>query len=344
MSVTFLANQTIRQNFHLVTAVGYHIVHLNSGVNVISYDGALLDVTKTNIAGLLGIYYYIGTAGAEWLFYVPGWEEVNTLKSLEYGKTYTIQTSVAQDWQVPNYTEQPTPECVVNSDCPTGYVCTNGKCVKSEPPPTDLDIALHSGEIGANWWSYSQQKRLSIASYAIENYSVPLYGELQATGYGQSGCLGGPYTNIKEPPVCAQHFFLRFCIMGNSDLPMSGWGKPLSARYWRDNKGEWHCHYYPDSFKLPVFSGYTLKLGFLQHSICALLIDNNFPQDFGSWIFFQYNDTNIQPNTFTNVTADTMNPGDLALVRNVVSVGQGGWFEGNEEYSWDITEAGAVPR
>ncbi len=33
--------------------------------------------------------------------------------------------------------DEPPPECVVDTDCPVGYVCQNGVCVPEEPPPDE---------------------------------------------------------------------------------------------------------------------------------------------------------------------------------------------------------------
>jgi len=189
-----------------------------------------------------------------------------------------------------------------------------------EPEP-DLDMKLKSGDIGANWWSYSSSERQDMAKYAIEKYSVGVGAS--AWAQGQFDCAGGPYDIETEKILCYQHAFLRFLVFGDSDLPTSPMDLPISVGYWRDAEGNWHCLYNPNSFKLPVYwvslvSWWFIKPEgpYLTHSMCALQVGPD-KSNFDSWIFFQYSDTDIRPGVKPHTTANTMKVGDLVQVKNV---------------------------
>jgi len=323
MAITFVKSEKKHIDFSLNPhpLVGYHTIPLYAGWNNIGYDGATGDIASltSNIIGLEVIYLY---EAGQWFYYNPSWpESQNTLLTLEYGKAYQIKVSTTQDWQVPNYEE-------------------------SEP---DLDKQLKLGVVGANWWSYSSSDRKEIAKYAIEKYSVPIYGQLRAIGEGQGNCAGEPYTVLTEKPLCYYHFFVRYCILGNSDLPSKG--KPLHYGYWRDNLDKWHCLYCSDSFKLPVYHASLVSYWYSHpeypthrlHSMCALQI--GLPESWlSSWIFFQYNDTDIKPGVTPKVTANTMKAGDLLQMQNVIRLSSIFASTGDDKYTWEITQTGADPR
>jgi len=49
---------------------------------------------------LLGVYWLDETE-REWKFFIPGWGEDNTLRSLEAGQAYLVQVSGACTWEIP---------------------------------------------------------------------------------------------------------------------------------------------------------------------------------------------------------------------------------------------------
>ena len=65
-----------------------------------------------------------------------GWEEVAT-------RTADIEPGITGGWEevatktaiIKPSGEPPPPACTVDADCPTGYECIKGKCVKIKPEP-----------------------------------------------------------------------------------------------------------------------------------------------------------------------------------------------------------------
>ena len=324
MAITFTKSERKHIDFALTSRITEGVVwELPYGldedpeaINICLYPTDAIEITLADVEYSMpdGMIIWRGS-----LFYKKGWGASNTLEELVPGVSYIVIVPTACIWEIP----QPEPE-------------------------PDLDRRLKSGEIGANWWSYSQSERLSYARYAIENYSTGI--SIRKKAEGQADCAGEPYTDISTAVACYKHFLVRFCRLGNSDLPTAPAHKSVTFAYWQDPQGIWHCLYCPDSFKLPIYEAIRVRAWFsspdapfhIQHSMCALQV-RAYPSDFDSWIFFQYGDTDIKPGAPVETVANMMKEGDLLVLRNITHLRTWGHRYGDEVYCWEITRLGAEP-
>lgn len=222
------------------------------------------------------------------------------------------------------------------------------------PEEDELLKELKSGEVGANWWSYSLAERWEIAHYVAEYCAKLPIGTYSAKGARE--CAGAPFYQ-KVRNKCHNHLCIRYSLIGDCSTcraadPGVGWGNNCFENYWQDKDGNWHCYYNPDCFKLPMHwcsltSWWFLPehAVYLTHAICALPVGTNL-YDFNSWLFFQYTDAEIKPGVKPKVTANTMKVGDLVTVNPIIFFN--GYMDiktapGDPLAGWKITEAGAIP-
>lgn len=110
-----------------------NLINSQNTVQVLSKDGKVTDVTS--ISGSNGQYsfnYNFATQGGYWF----------KVRSTASG--YTPKTT---DSPSINVRPGPNPVCASKADCPTGYTCTDGKCVAENPINIWLWVILIGGSI-----------------------------------------------------------------------------------------------------------------------------------------------------------------------------------------------------
>lgn len=163
------------------------------------------------------------------------------------------------------------------------------KCFSDGALTCDRDTIyqlLIDKHVSRQWWSLTKEQRFTLGTYIIRNF-LP-YRQVTQLGQGDSNCEG---TNIGwYYGSCVSNAILRYAIM-NHKTPVGD----LSQCYFKET--EVKC-FTDESYWLPCFvvgvDGVNHKFG---HEICGLQIGEDI-NDFHSWVFFQYNNSNIKPGSW----------------------------------------------
>lgn len=137
--------------------------------------------------------------------------------------------------------------------------------------------------ISAQWWQISDKERSIFTDWILSNYLRFL---IRFRRNGKGDCRGGEGEKIKI--CCMQNAVIRFVLLGDGQSLYD----QISNCYWSraNDIGREHC-YGEFSFNLPV---YTVYVANFYHEICAIQISSDI-NDFNSYRFFQYANTNIRP-------------------------------------------------
>ncbi len=169
-------------------------------------------------------------------------------------------------------------------------------CISTSPLYTSIsctDTKMHSllvdKKIANVWWQLTDNERSVLADYILKHY---LLMNIYLWGTGNTNCLGG-VTEWKTA-YCAHNAVIRFMLFGKADEY-----KIVSCYYKHPVLNTIHCFWSGNCFGLPVYPVSVIATAgpSFGHAICAFQIKNDV-NDFNSWRFFQYEDSNIKPGNY----------------------------------------------
>lgn len=163
--------------------------------------------------------------------------------------------------------------------------CISGSTITCTDEVMHTKLANH--QIASVWWQLTDDERNTIAEYAITHF---LFRLISRIGQGNSDCTGG-VTDWRYA-VCSQNAIIRFELFGDAENY-----KLTDCYYKTDGDSEiYYCYWSGECFKLPV---YLVTIDNLDgaHNVCAIQVKEDI-NNFSSWRFFQYTNSNIQPGNY----------------------------------------------